>query len=496
MKMSSQKRALDKLYKRRDRYEIPEWQREEVWTSKKKQQLIDSILRGWKLPKFYFLKSSDERDEFEVVDGQQRLTTIFEFFDNELPLSKRTAKEFGGEYYRDLPEAYSDYFDDFEIDYDLIEEADDKEIKEFFQRLQEGLPLTGSEKLNSVHSKLRDFAKSLSKHPFFQEKVVVRDTRYAHFDIVTKVAAIEIEGIDVGLRYDDLRQVYESQSSFSSDSIVARRLSDTFDYLNRVFPEKSPLLKNRTVVQSFATLTARIISAGNARGYENDLRNFFDSFLHELSQQVELGQRATDSDYIRFQRTVNANVRSGARTRQKILLRKLLMFDPGFVDLFDPAVVVESGLTGQIEQLGESITTRVADINSAYSSETGRDLFKPTNKTSMSLSRIGKSISDFSEYKIFIEDLYFLFHESVGNRLSEHTPDSFNDVNLLRTELQHDLDHGKTSKVVSKRKKIGETFKKYAGASSPYTIAPEKFPAIQASILEALDQSLAELTWK
>ena len=77
MKMTSAKRALDKIYKRRDRYEIPDWQREEVWNKTKKQQLIDSILRGWKLPKFYFVKL--EGDQYEVVDGQQRLTAIFEF---------------------------------------------------------------------------------------------------------------------------------------------------------------------------------------------------------------------------------------------------------------------------------------------------------------------------------------------------------------------------------------------------------------------------------
>jgi hypothetical protein len=47
MKMTSGKRALDKIYKRRDRYEIPEWQRSKVWDRKKKQSLIDSILRGW-----------------------------------------------------------------------------------------------------------------------------------------------------------------------------------------------------------------------------------------------------------------------------------------------------------------------------------------------------------------------------------------------------------------------------------------------------------------
>lgn len=49
MKTTPHRRALDKIYKRRDRYEIPEWQRGEVWDTAKKQQLIDSILRGWRL---------------------------------------------------------------------------------------------------------------------------------------------------------------------------------------------------------------------------------------------------------------------------------------------------------------------------------------------------------------------------------------------------------------------------------------------------------------
>ena len=59
MQMLSKKRALDKIYKRRDRYEIADWQREEVWDNAKKQALIDSVLRNWKLPKFYFFKVSD-----------------------------------------------------------------------------------------------------------------------------------------------------------------------------------------------------------------------------------------------------------------------------------------------------------------------------------------------------------------------------------------------------------------------------------------------------
>ena len=114
MKMTPRRRALDKIYKRRDRYEIPEWQRGEVWDIPKKQQLIDSILRGWRLPKFYFVKNSE--DEYEVVDGQQRLASIYEFFANELSLSQASVMEFGGPYYKDLLPKCSDAFDDYEIE--------------------------------------------------------------------------------------------------------------------------------------------------------------------------------------------------------------------------------------------------------------------------------------------------------------------------------------------------------------------------------------------
>ena len=61
----------------------------------------------------------------------------------------------------------------------------------------------------------------LAKHPFFG-KTNASDRRYGHFDIVAKVAAIEIDGLEVGLRYDDMRAVFESQAAFSTSSNVAK----------------------------------------------------------------------------------------------------------------------------------------------------------------------------------------------------------------------------------------------------------------------------------
>ena len=489
MKMQTKTRAIDKLYKRRDRYEIPDWQRQEVWSRSKKQNLIDTILRGWKLPKFYFLKLAEEPEQYDVVDGQQRLVTIFEFFDNDLPLSDTSANTFGGLYYQELPDELTDAFDDYEIEFDEIEEATDEEVKEFFQRLQEGLPLTSSEKLNSVHSALRDFVMHQTKHPFFR-KVTASNRRYGHFDILAKAAAIEIDGIEVGLRYDDLRAVFESQAAFSPRSNAAKRITRALDFGNRGFREDTTMLRNRTLVQSFLTLVCRLIQSGEASGKEEEVAQFFERFLDELRRQVELGQRATAPEYLGFQRSVNANLRTGARLRQEFLLRKLLGYNPLFVEMFDAAAVSECGLQTAIRSDAGEIVRVIGQTNQKYAAVHGEDLFKATSKTAQAQLGMSAPVGNFEEYRVFIDDLYFLFCESVGERLRGKSPQSFSDVNTLRTDLRHDLDHGEPSKVRAKRKKMGKVFAKYAGVPSPAALAPERFTIVQANLLSGLKADL------
>ena len=490
MKMASGRRALDKIFKRRDRYDIPDWQRGAVWDPSRKQQLIDSILRGWKLPKFYFLKVDVE--SYEVVDGQQRLNAIYEFFRNELALPSESAAEFGGIYYRDLTAKDSDSFDDFEIEYDEIEDATEEELKQFFQRLQQGLPLTSSEKLNSVQSNLRDFCRQIVQHQFFQKSIAVADTRFAYFDIAAKVAAIEVEGIGCGLRYEDIKNVFEAQASFSSTSAVANRIKSACDFLALAFPTQEALLKNRTVVQSVVTLACRVVETRRATGHEASFASFVRDFLTNLGHQVELGGEATDPDYTEFEKSINANIKAGARIRNEVLLRKALLHDPAIAAVFDAGTLVASGIAGRVNTLGEQIANHVQRINSAYSATHGEDLFKATNKTAQALLRIGKPIGGLQDYTDMMSDLYFLFRESSGSRLAPW-PQSFVDVNALRTDLQHDVDHGQPREVRSKRILIGTTFEKYSGVKSPQLLDGGHFVLVQARLLSAIESDLASL---
>ena len=493
MKMQSKTRAIDKIYKRRDRYEIPEWQRQEVWSQSKRRNLIDSILRRWKLPKFYFLKVSSDPEAYEVVDGQQRLATIFGFFDNELSLPESAATEFGGKYYRDLPDELVDAFDDYEIEFDEIEDATEEEVKDFFQRLQEGLPLTSAEKLNSVHSKLRDYVVELAKHPFF-DRTNASNRRHGHFDIVAKVATIEIDGLEVGLRYNDMRAVFESQAAFSPSSNVGKRLSAALDLIDNGFDDETVrLLRNRTIVQSLLTFACCLLQSGNISEQGGRIARFFAGFLKELNKQVELGQNATDRDCLEFQATVNANIKDGVRIRQQIILRKFLAHDPEFVDLLDPTAIANSGIKGGLLAVAGQIVMLVGQLNEKHSAQHGEDLFKATNRTVQAQANLGRAINDFDEYKSFMDDLYFLFHESVGSRLAGLVPQSFQDIKTLRTDLQHDVDRGEKTKAKAKKMHTGQIFRKYAGAPSPSGLAPERFVLVKANLLGALRNDLQQL---
>lgn len=56
----------------------PEWQRQYVWETKRAAQLIESFLIDLPIPVIYL--SVNEEAKYEVIDGLQRLTSVFKFF--------------------------------------------------------------------------------------------------------------------------------------------------------------------------------------------------------------------------------------------------------------------------------------------------------------------------------------------------------------------------------------------------------------------------------
>ena len=130
----------------------PAFQREYVWDNGRKSRLIESILLNIPLPMFYL--SRDKNGKLQVVDGLQRLTTIYKFFKNEFKLTKLEylKEECDGKYFKNtkLPEEKSlrpklvRALRQYQIDCNVIEPSTPENVKlDIFKRLN-----TGGKELN------------------------------------------------------------------------------------------------------------------------------------------------------------------------------------------------------------------------------------------------------------------------------------------------------------------------------------------------------------
>jgi 5-methylcytosine-specific restriction endonuclease McrA len=75
-------RSLADLYKKGLLNLHPVFQRQSVWRGKQREHLIDSLFQGYPIPAIFLYKHIDDRSGamiFEVVDGKQRLETLFMF---------------------------------------------------------------------------------------------------------------------------------------------------------------------------------------------------------------------------------------------------------------------------------------------------------------------------------------------------------------------------------------------------------------------------------
>jgi 5-methylcytosine-specific restriction endonuclease McrA len=80
----------------------PEWQRNYVWDLARASKLIESFLLDIPVPVVYLAKTAEGK--YEVIDGLQRLTSVFNFFDGKYRLSKLDILgDLKGKYFKELP---------------------------------------------------------------------------------------------------------------------------------------------------------------------------------------------------------------------------------------------------------------------------------------------------------------------------------------------------------------------------------------------------------
>ena len=143
---------LLRLYERDELVLQPKFQRRSAWEDVARAYLIDTVVRGLPMPKIYLRRivAKSGQPQYEVVDGQQRLTAIIDFYYGKLRMDIKHHPQFGGFNFRDLPEPVQGAFLTYEISTELMEDASDPEVWAMFERLNDyTLVLNRQERLNA-----------------------------------------------------------------------------------------------------------------------------------------------------------------------------------------------------------------------------------------------------------------------------------------------------------------------------------------------------------
>jgi hypothetical protein len=166
-----------------------EYQRGAAWKPNQMQGLVDSAFRAYPLPPIFLHEITEEgltgtqAVRYEVVDGQQRIRSFSEFYDDAYPLLKPDDKQlrlpdslrilsapWGGRLYSQLDAKQKSYLDAFELNCYVVKEVSNPdEIRDLFIRLQSGTALSRQQIRDAWPGNLGPFieglAGKLSKQP-------------------------------------------------------------------------------------------------------------------------------------------------------------------------------------------------------------------------------------------------------------------------------------------------------------------------------------------
>jgi hypothetical protein len=290
---------------------------------------MDSVFRGMDIPKLYLSRAKPGVGyDFEVVDGQQRLRAVWEFYADQYPLSPRFTPEVGALRCSQLQDDVRDRFDAYQFQFVIIEEGTREEISDMFIRLQKGIALNPAERRNAMTGKMRDFVTRLAQHSFFG-KVEFDNKRLGFHEVAAQATLLELSGAPAKVRAEELERMYEQfRDNFDQSRPESRRVRRILDYLDRAFPGKTPELKKHFVV-SLYLLVSTLDRTYDIKGREASVRDFFLEFDRRLKTQP------TDPEVVNYSLRARQGTadKESIEERHKILMTNFLVFASDLVPL-------------------------------------------------------------------------------------------------------------------------------------------------------------------
>jgi|SRR5271157_2182077 len=293
--------ALKDFHKNQDLFITrPPYQRKNVWTNQTKESLIVSLFRRHYVPDIVLreVHTPNHIMKYEVVDGQQRIIAIQDFFNDAIKLSKELSDitTDAGKVYSELSQEVKNHIDQQTLNATVLGGLTNPHNKNYqvivakvFWNLQQGKTLTYMEVEHSkLYSASRNFVTKYSddmsfnydkyesvdtnpyRHKFF-DIINVDNERLDHLAILGRFLLIEeSEGpAELGLKYF-VRLIDDWNNRTNEDfenSPEAKRCLKTLDVLYQIFKDdpsvkaggKVPELDREYIIISIYLLVRRLV---------------------------------------------------------------------------------------------------------------------------------------------------------------------------------------------------------------------------------------------
>jgi len=329
--------------------ESPEYQRESaVWSRDKQQLFIDSILNKFDVPKLYLhdLRANPGLHDFAVVDGKQRLYTIYQFLSGVLPLAadfklyeSKPGQEppQSGATFKELSEYWQEEFKGTALSVVLIQNANDDDIEELFSRLNNGEPLNAAEKRNAMGGDMCRLIADVAKDEFFTKNLKIKNTRYQHLEIAAKFLHLENTHLSGGGVFADLKKRFLDEMVLKNKKLdtatkggLSKRVKDQLALLKKVFQKSDPLLAKQAYAPLYYIFVKRLATEYGDANLYGKIRAFLEGFQATRVSNLEKPEEDRDNALIEFGRLMQqgTNDLNSLRDRVSILTRYYLLQYP------------------------------------------------------------------------------------------------------------------------------------------------------------------------
>ncbi len=269
----------------------PDFQRKFVWTQEHQEQFLNTIIKGYPFPEIYVCQGETDlkkmRTSQKVIDGQQRLTTIKNYIEDEFDNTLKIVTRF-----EELDDDSKSEFLAYQIVVRDIGKVEEKTVREIFRRINlTKFKLEDVEIHNAIYDgKFIQTAKSLADEIALDAYGVFHDSEF------TRMADVHF--------FLQIMSTLEQNGYFTRDVEIEKCVAEYNDEYPNANQTKSKILKAFSIIDDLklevdsiwfrkSNFFSLVVELCHVTKYPTDLKerlnNFEDSVVKAKNTKTEFG---------------------------------------------------------------------------------------------------------------------------------------------------------------------------------------------------------------